>query len=299
MTTTQFVSNVVLLSEGKLPSFASGSTKWLRIVAQGNFFLQEFATERGVDWEFYYEPKLTFGTVTATDTYTIPATARKISLKEDDTIRIQHATAYTLDGTLSGAAVTSVVVNETVPTDTPTTGYIRVLRDDGTYTKLAYSNWAVKTFTITSTDFSSNNATDGNAAFVNTLQFTDYDLIPHDELKQRSVGDYVAKVRGSLQFNQAFTASSPQYGGELLVPAYEYPATFSADGDTIDHPDSNWLVYTVAADRVKNDVTRKDLRADLIAQANEKLQSLKDDNSAQVEEVGRPWSPTGHVGEEW
>lgn len=63
-----------------------------------------------------------------------------------------------LNGALSGGAVTSVVVNSTIPTDTPSTGTIRIERADGQYTRHAYTAWATSTFTIGSTDFSSNNA---------------------------------------------------------------------------------------------------------------------------------------------
>jgi hypothetical protein len=219
VTTSEFVSNVVLLSEGKLPTFASGSTKWLRIVAQGNFWLQQFAKERGIDWNWYYDPIKSFGAVTATATFAIPSTVQKISQKEGDTIRIVH-------------------------TDS---------------------------------------------------RYTDYALVAHDQLKRYDTGNYAARIGSNIKFNQAFTATSQQFGGTIYVPVYEYPSTFSADGDDIDHPDANWLVFTVAADRVKNDVTRKDLRDDLISQANESMLTIREDNEGQIDEVNRPWNPTANT----
>jgi len=77
--------------------------------------------------------------------------------------RTRNQVTGTLDGKLDGAAVTSVVINETVPTDTPATGTIKVFRDDGTLTEFEYTSWTGKTFTIPSTDFSGNEAADGNA----------------------------------------------------------------------------------------------------------------------------------------
>ena len=61
---------------------------------------------------------------------------------------------------LNGVAVTEVVVTEVIPDNTPTSGSIRILRADGQYTRHAYSavNTGTKTFTITSHDFSTNNA---------------------------------------------------------------------------------------------------------------------------------------------
>jgi len=77
----------------------------------------------------------------------------------------------TLNGTLSGAAVTSVVVNEAIPANTPSTGTIRIKRANGTYTRHPYSavNTGTKTFTITSHNFSTNNATTGTDVFISYI----------------------------------------------------------------------------------------------------------------------------------
>lgn len=72
----------------------------------------------------------------------------------------------TLNGALTGAAVTSVVVNEAIPADTPTTGNIRIRRANGAYTLHPYSAWTGSTFTITSHDFSTNNAADDDNVYI-------------------------------------------------------------------------------------------------------------------------------------
>jgi hypothetical protein len=75
----------------------------------------------------------------------------------------------TLNGTLSGAAVTAVVVNETIPSDTPSTGTIRVERANGAYSLHPYSAWATSTFTITAHDFSTINATTLDNVFISYI----------------------------------------------------------------------------------------------------------------------------------
>lgn len=77
----------------------------------------------------------------------------------------------TLNGALTGAAVTSVVVNEAIPANTPSSGTIRVLRADGQYTRHTYSavNTGTKTFTIASHDFSTNNASNGANTFISYI----------------------------------------------------------------------------------------------------------------------------------
>lgn len=72
----------------------------------------------------------------------------------------------TLNGALTGATVTSVVVNGTIPSDTPATGSIRILRANGFYTRHPYSAWATSTFTITSHDFSTNNAANSANTYI-------------------------------------------------------------------------------------------------------------------------------------
>lgn len=85
-----------------------------------------------------------------------------------------NLTQFTLNGALTGATVTSVVVNEAIPADTPAAGTIRILRANGQYTKHAYSavNSGTKTYTITSHDFSSNNAANGAGAYLGYIDGT-------------------------------------------------------------------------------------------------------------------------------
>ena len=72
---------------------------------------------------------------------------------------------------LSGAAVTSVVVDEALPANTPTSGTIRIQRADGQYTRHPYSavSETPTTFTITSHDFSTNNAAAGANVFISYI----------------------------------------------------------------------------------------------------------------------------------
>lgn len=76
-----------------------------------------------------------------------------------------------LNGTLNGAAVGSVVVSAAIPSDTPTTGTIRVVNDSGFDVYLPYNAWSGSTFTLTSTyNFSGSNenaaATTGNNVYI-------------------------------------------------------------------------------------------------------------------------------------
>lgn len=81
---------------------------------------------------------------------------------------VLQANQFTLNGALTGAAVTSVVVNEAIPSDTPASGTLRIQRANGAHTKHAYSSYnaGTKTFTIASHNFSTNNAANGAGAYI-------------------------------------------------------------------------------------------------------------------------------------
>ena len=90
-----------------------------------------------------------------------------------------HLAQLTLNGALTGGTVTSVVVNEVIPGDTPSpTGTIRIKRASGKYTRHPYSAWnsGTKTFTITSHDFSTDNAPDDGQVFISYI-----DTAPADD----------------------------------------------------------------------------------------------------------------------
>jgi len=82
----------------------------------------------------------------------------------------------TLNGTLNGAAVTSVVMTTTIPSDTPSSGTIRIQNDEGRYVRIPYSSYTGSTYTIPSYDFSGTGANDscttGNNVFISYIDLT-------------------------------------------------------------------------------------------------------------------------------
>jgi len=72
---------------------------------------------------------------------------------------------------LLNGVTTSVEVDEAIPANTPTSGTIRIQRFNGDYTRHPYSevNTTTKVFTITSHDFTSNNASIGANVFISYI----------------------------------------------------------------------------------------------------------------------------------
>ncbi len=81
-----------------------------------------------------------------------------------DTDQLSLNTALTTDN------ITSVVVSTTIPSDTPNTGHIRVVDDNGFTRRLHYSSWTGSTFTVDTTDgnedFASVNASASNDVWI-------------------------------------------------------------------------------------------------------------------------------------
>ena len=124
----------------------------------------------------------------------------------------------------------------------------------------------------------------------------DYTIVSSNRLREYKNKNAVAKVGRNLRFSRPIDETLQ--GGDITAPVYLTPEPFKRAKQEIEPPEiTNWLVFATAADRVKNDATRKDLRADLAAQANELLESLKEINNGQVSEMHRGWSPTQHIGE--
>ena len=71
-----------------------------------------------------------------------------------------------LNTTLSGAAETSVVITTTIPTDTPSSGTLRVVTDSGEDQLVSYTSYTGSTFTITAANFSADNATAANNVYI-------------------------------------------------------------------------------------------------------------------------------------
>lgn len=124
---------------------------------------------------------------------------------------------FTLNGALTGAAVTSVVVNEAIPTWLPSTGTIRILRANGKYTRHEYSAYstATKTFTITSHDFSTNNAANGANCYP-----TPIDKVAAST-SESFTGIYTSDISLFVRVRD---------GGATPIKTFETTATFGAGG---------------------------------------------------------------------
>lgn len=226
MTITDFVSDTYLRATGKATT--PPTSKYNQIIALGDFYQRRWARETGVDWASLYEPAVSFGTVTATDSYDIDTSSvRKLSDRQGD--------------------------------------YVRILWTDG-------------------------------------VGYTDYTIVAHDKLqdyywgpnKQYSNGFYCTQIAGQLVFNHIFSTGDSQFGGNIMVPVYTFPDAIdntAPDTDEVEVDDPDWLSTRCAAEFVRNDIVRRQRYPELLAEANDIMQRMKDDNEGQITEIDKPWTP--------
>ena len=88
MILSDYVAKGYLLATGKTTTLAAGTVKHTKFMNLANVFSIKWQNEPGVDWPSLYLRSDVSGTVTATDTFALPTTIRKLSQRPGDKVRI-------------------------------------------------------------------------------------------------------------------------------------------------------------------------------------------------------------------
>ena len=132
--------------------------------------------------------------------------------------------------------------------------------------------------------------------------YTDYSIVPAEKLKdyyggqnkENFSGYYCARIGNELVFNHTFETTDSEYGGDIQVPCYVYADPITSDNpdtDEIQVDDPDWLVLICAAEYCRNDITRRSRYPELLAEANEAMLRMKDDQASQIDKIDTPWTP--------
>lgn len=84
-----FIQRTHFKATGKPTAPSSGTKKYNQIVLAGEIFTEQWQDEPGTDWASLYDFRNS-GTITATDTFALTSTIRKVSQQEGDHVRILH-----------------------------------------------------------------------------------------------------------------------------------------------------------------------------------------------------------------
>lgn len=124
----------------------------------------------------------------------------------------------------------------------------------------------------------------------------EYELVPADRLREFKYEKVVAVTGRTLRFPKAFELTDPQIGGDIIVPSYGYVEVAEAVADDIAIDDPNWLALMMAAEFVRNDITRQNQYGNIIAEANVLMERMKEDTGRPLDSIVKKWSP---LGESW
>lgn len=123
-----------------------------------------------------------------------------------------------------------------------------------------------------------------------------YKIISPNQLYEYRERDAVAQIGRTLKFSKAFTSVSAELGYNIKVPAITYCDDIDAASDYIQVDEPMWLAYMMAAEFVRNDVTKRGEYNAILALADQVMQKMKQANSGGAEVV-----PSGifATGETW
>lgn len=91
MTLADLVAKSYLKASGKRSTLTNADDKWLKLRDIANSYIEIWQETLDVDWKSLYNPKYTPGVVTATDTFTLDGTVRKVSDERDDPVQVISA----------------------------------------------------------------------------------------------------------------------------------------------------------------------------------------------------------------
>ena len=114
--------------------------------------------------------------------------------------------------------------------------------------------------------------------------YSNYSTVSPKRLGEAS-GKYCARKGRTLVFSQVFTPDDIEFGGAIEVPAYITPDLMKKDNDEVVVDDPNWLAYMIAAEWVRNDVTLQQNYPNLMALADNAMNSMKAANEPQVAQI--------------
>jgi hypothetical protein len=146
---------------------------------------------------------------------------------------VLQTSQFTLQATLSIANVVAVVVNTAIPSDTPSSGTIRVEDNNGNFRRLHFSSRTGSSFTIDTVDgnedFNVINATAGNDVFISYI----------DKLADATSASYNAVYSSARAlFVRVRFGGTSGSGYSDAIKTFESPASFPGSAAAIRTPDA-------------------------------------------------------------
>lgn len=125
---------------------------------------------------------------------------------------------------------------------------------------------------------------------------SNWSLVDPNEFRRYRYDSTCAWIGDELVFARSFVTGTPEYGKEVIVPVTLKLDALVNDDDEVQVDDPNWLVYRIAAETVRNTVTKVNNYPALVDLANNAMIGMKDRNNSQINYI--QMSPSV-LGESW
>lgn len=112
-----------------------------------------------------------------------------------------------------------------------------------------------------------------------------YNIISPNQLLEYRNLDAVAQMGRTLYFPKAFLSTSILIGYTFKVPSILYVDDITVGTQTVQVDDPMWLVYSMAAEFVRNDVVKQAQYSNLLALADQCMQRMKQANGGQIDQI--------------
>lgn len=112
-----------------------------------------------------------------------------------------------------------------------------------------------------------------------------YTIVSPSEFRRYQNTNTCAVIGDELVFSKTFEPTDSYYGGEVIVPATIKLDPLVSPNDEVQVDDPNWLVYMVAAERVRNTVTKVGQYQGLVQRANNIMIKMREANEGQINTI--------------
>lgn len=120
-------------------------------------------------------------------------------------------------------------------------------------------------------------------ALTGSNQRSYWKLVEPGDLEYYRYERVCAQIGSELVFTRTFASTDQEYSGEVFVPAHVTPDPFTSSSDDVLIPNPEYLSTMIAAESVRNTVTKQNQYGNLVADANNMLTSMRQRNTGSIQ----------------
>lgn len=120
---------------------------------------------------------------------------------------------------------------------------------------------------------------------IDGLTTWNYNIVRPDQFNEKAGKMSAAPIQGNLVFCTPLLVNDARIGAQVFCPGFGFVTPITKDTQICQVDDPTWLEVRVAAEAARTDLVRQNQYPLLLAESNDKLQAMKDNNSNQIDEI--------------